>query len=174
MRHKFLRSVAAFLFLSGLANVSLAQEQIYVTIDGLRFQVVNETTLPGKFEANSVEFEMNAPLPSKTGTSTSAGRRVVGPLTMTKSFGAGSSLGLIAAMENGDALKSVTIDFVRMDRDKQVLLRTLKLSTVVVSGYKLTGTKDPAGPVETVSLNYVTLEVIVGGGKVSQAIRADR
>jgi len=173
MRHKILRSIAVFVFLSAVGHVAQAQEHIYVTIDGLRFQVVNETSMSGKFEVSSVEFEMNMPPLSKTGASGSVVRRVESPLTMTKSFGAGSSLGLMAAMETGEALRTVIIDFVRMDRDKQVLLRTLKLSTVVVSGYKFVGAGQPTGPLETVLLSYQTLEVIVGG-KVSQTIRADR
>lgn len=145
----------------------LLADEIYVAVDGSRqgrfAGDAQDPKLADKIQAIAFAHEIVSPTDTATGRV--AGRAQHRPITITKPVGA-SSPQFFSALTAGEALKSVTIDFVGVNTAGQrILVYQIALKDAIVSRIlqRMTeaGTQTPwAGRyVEEISFSYRTIQV---------------
>lgn len=162
-----LLATAVLIFSAALVPAKARAETMIVTFEGLKAPIVNESKYQGAIEALDIDFRSAVPVES--GSSQARTRRTLAPVFITKRYGASSSPQLLMAVEVGEQLKGVKIDFLGNDGGREVLLYSWRLSNVIVSEVTVSTEVIDGKPQvqERVGFVFRQLEVIVGAKVVA-------
>lgn len=160
--HVLLNSII-ILFVLMMCNPAGAQF-IYFSVVGAQGGTfdgeVTQAGLEGKFQAMKYEYEVMIPQQAASGRAGLGGKRVHGPVKLTRKMGKGSPLFFSALLVN-DAL-TVEIDFLEASRSG----KTLFTHKVTLNNAKVVGIKHVTEPVGSRGVMFVLEELSFMFGEI--------
>jgi type VI secretion system secreted protein Hcp len=110
-----------------------------------------------------LSFSETVESPRDAATGQASGKRQHKPIKITKEVGAASPQ-LLRALNTGEVLRSVVIEFVRPDpKGREEVYRTVRLENALVGGIQKNGKTERE--TEQISLTYQKIEVTNANGK---------